>query len=86
MKLRSIALLAVVAMVACGGAAPEDEIEVVEEVPMDDAAAIEAMIDEFALHFNLVNAKGAKDPTVGVRRDLDNNEVGRVRPVLDVQK
>lgn len=61
MKLRSIALLAVVAMVACGGAAPEDEIEVVEEVPMDDAAAIEAMIDEFALHFNLGHAAMAAD-------------------------
>lgn len=61
MKLRSIALLAVVAMVACGGAAPEEEIEVVEEVPMDDAAAVEAMVDEFAMHFNLGHPAMAAD-------------------------
>ena len=41
-----VALLAVVAIAACGGAATEEEVEVVQESPLDDAAAVAAMIDD----------------------------------------
>lgn len=62
MTFRSIiALLAVVAIAACGGAATEEQVEVVEELPMDDAAAIAAMIDEYSLHFNMGHASMAAD-------------------------
>ena len=62
MTFRSIiALLAVVAIAACGGAATEEQVEVVEELPMDDAAAIAAMIEEYKLHFNMGHGSMAAD-------------------------
>ena len=62
MTFRSIiALLAVVAIAACGGAATEEQVEVVEELPMDDAAAIAAMIEEYNLHFNMGHSSMAAD-------------------------
>ena len=62
MTFRSIiALLAVVAIAACGGAATEEQVEVVEELPMDDAAAIAAMIEEYNLHFNMGHPSMAAD-------------------------
>ena len=62
MTFRSIiALLAVVAIAACGGAATEEQVEVAEELPMDDAAAIAAMIEEYKLHFNMGHGSMAAD-------------------------
>ena len=56
-----VALLAVVAIAACGGAATEEEVEVVQESPLDDAAAVAAMIDEYVLHYNMGHASMAVD-------------------------
>ena len=56
-----VALLAFVAIAACGGAATEEEVEVVQESPLDDAAAVAAMIDEYVLHYNMGHASMAVD-------------------------
>ena len=56
-----VALLAVVAIAACGGVATEEEVEVVQESPLDDAASVAAMIDEYVLHYNMGHASMAVD-------------------------
>ena len=60
MKFRNVfTLFAIVAIAACGGAAEEpvaDTAPAAEEAPMDDAAAIAAMADEFVLHYNMGHA------------------------------
>ncbi len=56
-----LALFAVVAIAACGGAA-EEPAAVPEEAPMmDDAAAIAALADEFVVHYNLHHASMVND-------------------------
>ena len=67
MKLRNfLVLFAVVAIAACGGAAEEPAADTApaaapEEAPMDDAAAIAALADEFVLHYNLHHASMVND-------------------------
>ncbi len=74
MKLRTfLALFAVVAFAACGGAAEEPATETAaapEEAPMvgggdatgaDDAALIAALGDDFVLHYNLLHASMVND-------------------------
>ena len=59
MKLRTLlAVFAVVAIAACGGDAEE---AAPEEAPMDDAAAIAALDDDFVLHYNLLHASMVND-------------------------
>ena len=76
MKLRTfLALFAVVAIAACGGAAEEPATETAaaleeapmtetaaapEEAPMDDAALIAALADDVVLHYNLHHASMVK--------------------------
>ncbi|MCH7823451.1 MAG: SgcJ/EcaC family oxidoreductase [Acidobacteria bacterium] len=65
MKLRTfLALFAVVAIAACGGAA-EEPAAVPEEVPMDDAAAIAALADEYVVHYNLHHPSMVNDYYTG---------------------
>ncbi len=67
MKLRNfLVLFAVVAIAACGGAAEEPAADTApaaapEEAPMDDAAAIAALADEYVLHYNLHHASMVND-------------------------
>ena len=71
-----VALLAVVAIAACGGAATEEEVEVVQESPLDDAAAVAAMIDEYVLHYNMGHASMAVDyATDGILLGADGSVV-----------
>lgn len=70
MKLRTfLVLFAVVALAACGGAAeaPAEDTApaAAEEAPMDDAAAIAALADEFVLHYNLHHASMVNDYYTG---------------------
>ncbi len=63
MKLRNMWILfAVVAIAACGGAAEEpatdsaDTAAVADEAPMDDGAAVRALVDDIVLHYNMYHA------------------------------